>query len=66
MKCIWCREREATQDMYCQQCFDELEVWDKACMNNSFEAACWRLGKEVEALKQAVKVSLPRWLRWIV
>jgi hypothetical protein len=66
VKCIWCREHEATEDMYCPQCNDYLEMWDKARLNNSFEAACWRLGKETEVFKQAVRASLPRWLKWLV
>ncbi len=66
MKCIWCREREVTQDIFCQQCFNELEVWDKACLGNTFEAACMRLTKEVIALKQSIKASLPQWLKWMI
>jgi hypothetical protein len=62
MKCIWCREREVTRDIFCQQCFDDLEVWDKVCLGNTYAAACMRLTKEVITFK----ASLPRWLKWIV
>ncbi len=66
MICIWCRKRAATQDMYCDQCFGELDVWDKARINGTYMAARWRLGKSILELKRAIRADLPRWLKWLV
>jgi len=66
MKCIWCRKREATQDMYCEQCNAALTEVQKAFMADTFEAACWRLAKSILELKKAIRADLPRWLKWLV
>lgn len=66
VRCVWCREREIAQDIFCQQCFDELEMVQKEYMSKTLLAECIRLGLAVEELKQAIRTSLPRWLQWII
>jgi hypothetical protein len=66
MKCIWCREREIAQDIFCDQCFNDLETWGRTRIGNTYRAGCMRLARAVEELKQAVKASLPGWVRRLI